>query len=85
MNNQEGTMSAREKAQEGLKLIKSAILTEVKSSEKGLKNQEIAKALGLESNMRGKHENYLTWSVLGLLEAEAKVVQGEKKRWQIKT
>lgn len=78
-------MSSREKAQEGLKLIKSAMLSAIKSSEKGLKNQELAKALGLESNMRGKHENYLTWSILGLLEAEGKVEQGEKKRWQVKT
>lgn len=77
-------MSMKEKAQEGLKLIKSAILAEIKGSEKGLKNQELAKALGLESNMRGKHENYLTWSILGLLETEGKVVQGEKKRWQVK-
>jgi flagellar motility protein MotE (MotC chaperone) len=74
LHDKEDQMSSREKAQEGLKRIKSAMLAELKSSARGMKNQEIAKALGLESNMRGKHENYLTWSILGLLEAEGKVV-----------
>lgn len=77
-------MSPKEKAQDGLKQIKSAILAEITNSENGLKNRDLAKGLGLESHMRGKHENYLTWSILGLLEAEGKVFQGEKRRWFIK-
>jgi hypothetical protein len=66
-------MSAKEKAQEGLKLIEAAILQLLEERKYGLTNNEISVELGLESDQAGKQKNYLAWSALGILMKAKKV------------
>ncbi len=61
-------------AAEGLKLIKEAILDLLKKHPEGIGNSEIAKKLKLESDFQGKQKNYITYSVLGLLIKENKII-----------
>jgi len=61
-------------AAEGLKLIKEAILECLKNHPEGIGNSEIAKELNLESDFQGKQKNYITYSVLGLLLKENKII-----------
>ncbi len=62
-------------AKEGLKLISEAILELLKAREEGLSNSEIARLLNLECSHEGGQKNYLTYSVLGILMAQNKVVK----------
>ena len=62
-------------AQRGLADIKNSILLLLAEHKSGLRNADIARALGLESDMKGKQKDYLTYSVLGLLMKEGKVKQ----------
>jgi hypothetical protein len=63
----------RERAQAALAELRAAVLSEIDSSERGLTNATLVKALGLESDYEGKNRNYLSWSILGLLLSEGKV------------
>ena len=63
---------AKQKAQQGLLLIKRAV-AETVARHPGITNAEIAHALGLESEYRGGSKNYLSHSVLGLLLKERKI------------
>jgi hypothetical protein len=60
-------------ANNGLKLIKEAILECLNKHPKGIGNSDIAKELNLESDFLGKQKNYLTYSILGLLLKEKKI------------
>ncbi len=60
-------MTPREKAQQGLSLLKQAILEALSNNPEGLQNAEIAELLGLRSDYKGSNKDYLSWSVLGLL------------------
>ncbi|HEX8358905.1 MAG TPA: hypothetical protein VF613_02225 [Longimicrobium sp.] len=66
-------MTAREKAQQGLALLKEAVLEELGQSHEGLVNAEVADALEIRSDYQGKQKDYLSWSVLGLLLNEGKI------------
>lgn len=57
----------KQRATEGLNMIEAAILEYIDSSSDGVSNSDIAKDLGLESDISGKHRNYLSWSILGNL------------------
>lgn len=57
----------KQRAIEGLNMIETAILEYIGSSTDGVSNSDIAKDLGLESDISGKHRNYLSWSILGNL------------------
>lgn len=63
----------REQAQQGVSLIKSAILNLLYRSSGGLTNADISHALGLRSDQNGNHKNMLAWSILGILMKEGKV------------
>ena len=76
-------MTAREDAQVGLEKIKSAILEVLQHHPGGLRNSELADALGLRSDINGRQKDYLTYSVLGILLAEGRVTQGNDRAWQI--
>lgn len=52
---------------EGLTKIESAIICFIKNHPEGVSNGQIAHELGLESDIEGKHKNYLSWSILGNL------------------
>ena len=67
--------AARVLAQEGLHHIEDAILMLLHSHPTGLGNAQIADLLGLRSSIRDRQRNYLTYSVLGGLMAQGKVVQ----------
>jgi hypothetical protein len=61
------------KAAMGLALLKEAILTYLAEHPEGLRNNELSQQLGLETDHQGNQENYLTYSVLGLLLKEQRV------------
>lgn len=65
----------KEKAQIGLKLLKESVLELSKANEYGITNSDASRSLGLQSNYQGGSKDYLTWSVLGLLMKEGKVVR----------
>ena len=67
--------AARLLAQEGLRHIEDAILMLLEAHPQGLRNVQIADALGLRSSIRGGQRNYLTYSVLGGLMARGAVAQ----------
>jgi uncharacterized protein len=66
---------AVERAQLGLDLIKTAILELAKANPDGITNSDAASLLGLRSDYRGKQKDYLSYSVLGLLLREGKIVR----------
>ena len=64
-----------ERAQLGLQLMKTAIFELAKANVAGITNSDAASLLGLRSDYRGKQKDYLSYSVLGLLLREGKVVR----------
>ena len=64
-----------ERAQLGLQLLKTAILELAKANPDGITNSDAASLLGHRSDYRGKQKDYLSYSVLGLLMREGKVVR----------
>lgn len=58
---------ALEKAQLGLKLLKDSISLLSEENPNGITNSDCAHYLGLQSDNEGKQQDYLTYSVLGLL------------------
>lgn len=64
----------RDKAQAGLLLLKDSILEFLRDHKDGVSHSQVVKALGLESDFEGSQKNYLSWSVLGLLVNEGRVV-----------
>lgn len=74
-----------EKAQIGLELIKSSILELAHANPEGILNSDVAKALGLQSDYLGGSKDYLSWSVLGVLMREGKIVRVEPKRHKATT
>ena len=66
-------MAPKDKAQQGLRLLKEAVAAFVREHTDGVTNVEVARHLGLESDFQGEQQNYLSWSVLGLLVKEGTV------------
>lgn len=66
-------LGARERAQLGLGLLKDAVLELAKANSKGVRNSDVSKGLGLQSDYAGGSKDYLAWSVLGLLMREGKM------------
>jgi hypothetical protein len=73
-------MSATEKASLGITALKEAVLQHLAGHPNGIGNSEIARDLGLESDFQGKQKNYLSWSILGLLVNEGRVVFDKRGR-----
>lgn len=72
--------AARMLAQEGLRHIEDAILMLLDAHPQGLRNAQIADALGLRSSIRDGQRNYLTYSVLGGLMARGAVAQDSETK-----
>ena len=73
-------MTSLNKAQKGLSLLKDAILEYMINHPDGVTNAKIVEDLHLQSNFEGKHNNYLAWSIIGLLLSEGRVrYEGERK------
>lgn len=64
-----------ERAQLGLSLLKSAIHNLARANPSGIKNSDAASLLGLRSDYKGRQKDYLSYSVLGLLLREGRVVR----------
>jgi len=66
---------AVERAQLGLELLKAAVLELVRANPQGITNSDAASLLGLRSDYRGRQKDYLSYSVLGLLMREGKIMR----------
>ena len=60
-------IGAVDKAQLGLKLLKDSITNLAEENPKGITNSDCAHYLGLQSDNEGNQQDYLTYSVLGIL------------------
>ncbi len=67
-------MNDHDLAQEGVEKIKAAIVSLLGKHPDGLTNTQVTEELELQSDQDGKQKNYLTWSVLGLLMRDKRVV-----------
>jgi len=76
-------MQLKDRAQQGLSLIKEAILNALAQNETGLTNSQIAESLDLRSDYQGGNKDYLTWSVLGLLLNAGQVRRENRKYFLI--
>lgn len=66
---------AVEQAQLGLSMLKGAVVKMTDANPSGLTNSEVASSLGLRSDYRGRQKDYLSYSILGLLLREGKIVR----------
>ncbi len=64
-----------ERAQLGLRLPKNSIAELARANPAGIKNSDAASLQGLRSDYRGKQKDYLSYSILGLLLREGKIVR----------
>jgi hypothetical protein len=69
-----------EKAQMGLGLLKSAVLELARANPRGIGNSDAAKYLGLQSDYGGGSKDYLSYSVIGLLMKDGKLVRRDGKK-----
>jgi len=69
---------AVERAQQGLMMLKKAILDLARANRQGITNSDAANLLGLKSDYRGRQKDYLSYSILGLLLREGKVERVDK-------
>ncbi len=76
-------MTPYDKAQEGVNLLKQAILETLKTHPEGLRNADIAHILNISSDYLGSNKDYLPWSILGLLLNE-KAIERKGRKYFIK-
>jgi hypothetical protein len=76
-------MTPNEKAQEGLNLLKQAIIETLKLNQQGMQNIQIAESLDIRSDYLGSNKDYLSWSILGLLLNE-KTIERKGRKYFIK-
>jgi hypothetical protein len=62
-----------ERAQLGLQFLKTAIFDLARANPTGITNSDVASALGLRSDYRGRQKDYLSYSVLGLLLRDGRI------------
>lgn len=75
-----------DKAQIGIKLLKDAIGEFAEANPAGITNSDCAHFLGLQSDNEGKQQDYLTYSVLGILLKEGRLKnEREKNRRKYKS
>jgi hypothetical protein len=70
-------LGCRERAQLGLSLLKDAVLELAKANSKGVRNSDVSKALGLQSDYGGGSKDYLAFSIMGVLMREGKMRRDE--------
>ena len=66
-------MTTEEKAAAGVRYLKEAILEYLGAHPDGVPHSQIVTDLGLQSSYEGGQQNYLSFSVLGLLLADQEV------------
>lgn len=80
LNIPEGTY---EKAQFGLDFLKKAIEEVIRANPNGVKNAEFAGYLDLHSDNNGKQKDYLTYSILGILMRENKIIKDKNGKYKL--
>ena len=70
----------QELAQTGLRQIEDAILRLLDANPQGLRNVDIARALGLSFEFSGKYKNHVTHGTLGSLESRGLVSRDENSK-----
>lgn len=73
-------MTRKDKAAAGRKLIREAICDVIRDAPEGLYNNQVARALDLESDYEGRQTNYLTYSVIGGLLEEGVLTKHKRGR-----
>ncbi len=71
---------AQSLAAEGLQQVENAIIELLNRNPQGLRNVQIANLLGLRSRVRGGQRNYLTYSVLGNLLDQGKILWDDETK-----
>ena len=69
-----------EKSQMALDLMKSAVMELAKANPVGITNSDAAKYLGLQSDYGGGSKDYLSYSVIGLLMKEGRLVRNQNRK-----
>lgn len=69
-----------EKAQMALEFMKSAVMELAKANPEGISNSDAAKYLGLQSDYGGGSKDYLSYSVIGLLMKEGRLVRDASRK-----
>jgi hypothetical protein len=69
-----------EKSQMALELMKAAVMELAKANPTGITNSDAAKYLGLQSDYGGGSKDYLSYSVIGLLMKEGRLVRNQNKK-----
>lgn len=69
-----------EKAQVGLDMLRAAVLELARANVEGVRNSDVAKYLGLQSDYGGGAKDYLSYSVLGLLLRDGQLTRTDSKR-----
>ena len=71
---------ARSLAAEGLQQVENAVIELLHRNPQGMRNVQIANLLGLRSGVRGGQRNYLTYSVLGNLLDQGKILWDDETK-----
>lgn len=66
------------KSQIGLSLIKEAILEFLEANPDGIRNSKLADLFDLHTDYDETHRDYLTYSILGILQKENKIEKIDK-------
>lgn len=69
-----------EKAQMGVAMLKSAVMELAKANPGGITNSDAAKSLGMQSDYGGGSKDYLSYSIIGLLMKEGRLVRNDRKK-----
>jgi hypothetical protein len=69
-----------EKAQMALGLMKAAVMELAKANPEGIANSDAAKYLGLQSDYGGGSKDYLSYSIIGLLMKEGRLIRGPNRK-----
>jgi hypothetical protein len=77
----------RDRAQNGFREISEAVAGLLQLHPNGLRNVEIAKALGLESDSSESQRNYFTWKILAAFVTQGRVEKSNDRRavYKLKT
>jgi len=68
----------QDRASQAREMLEEAILDALAQQPGGLYNNELARLLGLESAYEGRQTNYLTYSLLGGLLADGRVIKDKR-------
>lgn len=69
-----------EKAQMALELLKCSVMELAKANPSGISNSDAAKYLGLQSDYGGGSKDYLSYSLLGLLMKEGRILRANNRK-----